>query len=104
MRKNVRGCFTFFGLILIHAQRQSHIQETFMHLSINFCDGTDIIIRKNTFACFIAKNINEEDRVRSLLRINSCAAVSFELPHLPSSGGVINSRNLTQASPDGSRR
>ena len=35
-----------------------------MHLSINFCDGTDIIIRKNTFACFIAKNINEEDRVR----------------------------------------
>jgi hypothetical protein len=75
--KECKGLLYFFGLILIHAQRQSHIQETFMHLSINFCDGTDIIIRKNTLACFIAKNINEEDRVRSLLRINSCAAVSF---------------------------
>jgi hypothetical protein len=95
----------FFGLILIHAQRQSHIQETFMHLSINFCDGTDIIIRKNTLACFIAKNINEEDRVRLFIAdkfLRSSQLRSFLT--LPSSGGVRNSRNLTQASPDGSRR
>jgi hypothetical protein len=71
----------FFGLILIHAQRQSHIQETFMHLSINFCDGTDIIIRKTRSPASSRRTSTKRIVSASLLRINSCAAVSFELPH-----------------------